>query len=182
MKMWERIFRCHWLLGLQIHTWPLLCKEEDRVPTVFGCNWWRWSLGICSTDLVGGLLVGFVMREAHFPTIFFNLIFLWGSHVWSFFVELYCDWIVNFEMINKSLCASLDAELEGYPLFSNFYLFRHFVYCLFSPTALAWGAWFNLCCRSKLGRWFVAQRCGDAHICSRPIASIQNLFWSLHVL
>lgn len=37
----------------------------------------------------------------------------------NLFVELYYGQMMNFDLINKRLCASLDAEAEGCPLFSK---------------------------------------------------------------
>lgn len=88
-------------------------------PRSLGATDGRWSLGICSTDLVGGLLEGFVMHEAHFPRIFYFLIYPLGSHVRQFIVELCYGRMMNFDMINKRLCASLDAKAEGCPSFKK---------------------------------------------------------------
>lgn len=41
----------------------------------------RWSLGICSTDLVGGLSVRFLMHKAHLHVFSY---LPWDSHVWLF--------------------------------------------------------------------------------------------------
>ena len=56
------------------------------------------------------------MYEAHFPMFFIAL----GAAICArFSVELYCDRMMKFDMINKRLCASLDAEAEDTTLFSK---------------------------------------------------------------
>lgn len=44
---------------------------------------------------------------------------IYDHHVWHFFVKLYYNRMMSFEIISKRLCAALDAEAEGHSLFSK---------------------------------------------------------------
>ena len=53
-----------------IHIWSLPLKEEDRAPQSLVVTDGRWSFGIYSNNLVGGLLVELVIHKAFFLHLF----------------------------------------------------------------------------------------------------------------